>query len=446
MTLPRHRLAVAALLGLGMAAACVDESFVFENRDLFENPLPAALGFLGYTSVADTLTVCGNCHIGAQSVWQESGHAGAWDVLQANPGAQAFCEACHTVNELGNAVTEPAGHNATGEERYQDVQCESCHGPGLEHATDPNKGTIPLAYLNVDTLTGCGECHQGDHHPFVNEWAESGHAVVGFAADRDGCRDCHSGGGALAQLGTGANWIEKDSMTVAITCAVCHDPHGSDQDAQLRLPIHEPSVDVNLCMQCHQRGATPSPEGSNRPHSPEGPTLLGTAGWFPPGLQSPIQSTHGSNVENPGLCAGCHVESYTVTDAVTGDFLFNATGHRFESTPCVDAQGIPVAGPCDADSKTYVSCTECHTEQVAKDLIDQANASVDPLVAELESLLAQVDPAEFDPDDGVLTPAEGAQFNLDLAAVNGSVVHNVFLIRGLLTASIDEVRSHYGLP
>ncbi len=442
-----------ALSLIGVAAGCVDESIVYRDRDLFENPLPAALSFVGYTSQTDTLTVCGNCHVSAQAQWQATNHAGAWGTLEESGYAQSFCEGCHTVNQLGNPETEIAGHSATGEVRYQDVQCESCHGAGLTHIKNPNKETVPLAQMAVDTLTGCGECHQGDHHPFVNQWAESGHgSVIQSPAGREGCQDCHTGEGALRLFGVNTNYLEKDDVDqpnqhLPITCAVCHDPHGSEDGGQLRYPIDFPSVDVNLCMQCHQKRGSPDLDAANRgPHSPEGPTILGTAGWFPPGLQSPILSTHGSTDQNPRLCAGCHVESYEITDEVTGEFVFNATGHGFEATPCVDAQGVPGPGPCDSDAKSYRSCTECHSEEVAQGLVETAEASVAPLIIELEGLLALVDPGEFDPDDGVYTVAEGSQFNLDLAETSGAVVHNAFLIRSLLNASIAEVRRFYGLP
>lgn len=432
---------------------CVDESIVFRDRELFEDPVPEALEFLGYTSTEDQLTVCGNCHIGPQGEWEGTGHAGAWDGLQDSGHAQEFCEGCHTTNQLGNTVTELAGYAATGEERYQDVQCESCHGPGLPHVTDPSDATVPMATMAVgtDLTTGCAQCHQGDHHPFAEEWTESGHAsIVGFAANRESCEGCHTGEGALEMFGV--NTIFAEQMDVAepdqhlpITCAVCHDPHGSDNPAQLRFPIDSPNEDVNLCMQCHQKRGTPDPSTFRGPHSPEGPTLLGTAGWWPPDLQGTLISTHGSVEENPGLCAGCHVTSFTVTDEVSGEFVFNATGHRFEATPCVDAQGVPTSGPCENDQKSYQSCTGCHAEAVALQLVDDAEADLAPRLAELQSLLDLVDPSEFDDADDRYTVAEGSRFNLELAETPGAVVHNPFLIRALLTASIAEMRSHYGL-
>ena len=98
------------------------------------------------------------------------------------------------------------------------------------------------------------------------------------------------------------------------TCAVCHDPHGNTGvDKQLRFPLNAANLESNLCIKCHQRRGTSADAvsmGRNSVHSPEGPTLLGMAGWFPPGM-SPADSlvaTHGSSTKNPKLCATCHVQ------------------------------------------------------------------------------------------------------------------------------------------
>ena len=74
-----------------------------------------------------------------------------------------------------------------------------------------------------------------------------------------------------------------------------------------------------------------------------------------------------------------------------------------------------------------------------------AKASIVTPMATLDSLLQLVDSTEFDPDDDRYTVAEGSLFNLQLAEKNGSVIHNAFLIRALLDASIAEVRDEYGL-
>jgi predicted CXXCH cytochrome family protein len=305
--------------------------------------------------------------------------------------------------------------------------------------------------------TGCAECHQGDHHPFAEEWSASGHAnIVAYPAGRADCEGCHTGEGALEMFGVNTIYAEQADVAqpgqhLAITCAVCHDPHGSELDAQLRFPVDVPNEEVNLCMRCHQKRGTPDPTSFRGPHSPEGPTLLGTAGWWPPSLDFPgdrISATHGSEA-NPNLCAGCHVNSFAVTDGVTGEFVFQATGHRFEATPCLDGQGVPTAGPCAETEQTFQTCasSSCHaTEDVARSVKAVAELRMSGLTTELQGLIDLIPSTEFDPDDSRYTVGEGSLFNLELAEAPGAIVHNPFLIEALLISSIDAARREYMLP
>ena len=459
-----------AILGLSALSGCVDEKIVYRDRDLFEEPLAAAGSFLGYSDAATQLTVCGNCHVEKQGDWVGTAHAHAWETLEANPGAQAFCEGCHTVNEFGNTVTEMAGHNVTGEARYQDVQCESCHGPGLAHVTNPTILTVPLAPLGVGVgaTTGCGECHADTHHPFVEEWTLSRHGTMSaYPQGRADCESCHTGEGAIAAFEGRAAFLEQadveDNLTnnLPITCAVCHDPHDATNEGQLRFPVDVANVEENLCMKCHQKRASPDlgedSTATRGPHSPQGPLLLGevgTVGWTPPNFshnEARIRGTHGSEA-NTKLCATCHVNSYEVTDSETGDFLITATGHRFLPIPCVDTNGAPTVDqtcPKTTTDRSFASCTGsgCHGDAIAAaSALNAAQGRMANLVTELDALLAMVDPLEFSNTDTVFTVAEGAKFNQELGEIESSAVHNPFLTEALLAASIDIVRSTYGLP
>lgn len=468
------RRALAFLVIMVSLSACTDEEIVFRDRELFEDPPTAALGFLGYTDTTTKLTVCGNCHIGPQGQWEETGHADAWAGLQDSGHAQAFCESCHTTNELGNVQTTAAGYNASPEVRYHDVTCESCHGPGLEHVQNPSDPNIPNAPLDVgaDNTLGCGECHSGAHHPYTDQWETSGHAVVGFAAGRDGCADCHSGNGALQAWGINSSYIEQGS-NVGITCAVCHDPHGTDNPAQLRFPIGGVAIEQNLCSQCHNRRSQPDPGSSHglSPHSPETALLAGDAGWFPPGLnidRGQIVASHGSD-GNERLCATCHVAVTEITDAATGEFVLNAVGHGFNAVPCLDASGAPTDGDCgltvaDRDFETGCTGSGCHTSaEGALAVTLTAGLRLEFLSEELESLLLTIDPnledagGPIDKTDGVFTPGDGAYYNLQLAKFGGSdrpspllaytaaAAHNPFLTEQLLIASIRAVENEYGV-
>lgn len=451
------RMWAVALLGVVVATACVDEKVVYRDVNAVVAPPTAAQGFVGYARQADTQTVCANCHAGAGANWKGTAHARAWADLQASGHATKACEACHSVNAFGNATTGDAGWVATGDKRYQDVQCESCHGPGLNHVSSPTKGNVPLASLKADTTLkdGCGECHSGAHNPFVAEWQKSAHGSMPHSTSprkQAACQGCHTGQGALAAMGVIANYKEKSMATdtLAIVCGVCHDPHKADKPGQLRFALDAQDLSQNLCMRCHQRRASPELGGRTSPHSPEGEMILGNAGWFPPSLNVPegtkIQTTHGTS--NPRLCATCHVEAFSTKDKLTGQTVY-VVGHEFEAIPCVDASGIPTGKTdCTVDERRFNACATsgCHgSPAAAKSAFNAANARIKLLYTELDRLLAQVpasDKASTIPTTG-MSKAQGAMFNSALAKLPGSPTHNPYLMESLLVASINQLKIDY---
>jgi predicted CXXCH cytochrome family protein len=488
----RHKLWVmcTTLAATALLGGCVDERIVYQERPLFDQPAAAAANFVGYSNPTTKLTVCGNCHIGQQTRWRETAHANTFETLANSPARQAFCEGCHTANATGNAAAEGGGWLGAPHDRYKDVQCESCHGAGLEHAQNPRRSNWLLAPLAVGTTqnkVGCAQCHSGDHHPFIQEWQRSRHgripaAAVGNVAanavgNRPECKECHTGEDALAiKFGVDANYTEKSAMQAAgqhmpITCAVCHDPHDKKYDGQLRKSITTPVIEDNLCMKCHYKRGVPDPTTFRGPHSPEGPMLMGTGGnWFPSMGTDTIIATHGSS-RNPRLCAGCHVNKFEIRDKLTNQFVFASTGHTFEATPCVDASGIPTgATNCTDQQRTYKTCagSGCHINETDARL-DQFRVEQRLLLLtdQLDVLLTRVQsnwkacrgsgtcPGEFHGSDGRWTVAEGAAFNYEMARAPtgaraneirfGAAVHNPALMEVLLLASIREVQRQYNL-
>ncbi|UCG75551.1 MAG: hypothetical protein JSV95_12655, partial [Gemmatimonadota bacterium] len=130
--------ALAALAGLLLLfPGCTTEEIIVVDPPLFDDIPAEANGYVGYRSseaLDQGRTVCGECHASKQTAWVTTAHADAWNGLQESGHAQAFCEGCHTVNQLGNPDVSEGGWLTTSDERYYDVQCESCHGPGETHA------------------------------------------------------------------------------------------------------------------------------------------------------------------------------------------------------------------------------------------------------------------------------------------------------------------------
>jgi predicted CXXCH cytochrome family protein len=452
----RRAVHLLLLLGLAVAGGC-DTQIVYRNSPVYEEPPAGAGDFLGYSSVSDKRTVCGNCHIGKQREWQQTAHAQAWEKLQNSGGSTPVCQECHSVSSLGNLLTEKAvGWPGTQNARYQDVQCESCHGPGLTHVTNPDaRGTKPLAAIAVgaDLSRGCGECHSGVHRPYAEEWASSLHSrVVASRATNVSCIGCHEAKGVLQAWGVKSTFMEESATGdhMAITCAVCHDPHDSRHQGQLRFPLDAPSIEQNLCMKCHNRRGTPNlASASQGPHSPEGPLLLGEAGWIPPNFEhapGALVGSHGSD-RNPKLCATCHVTSYEVRDALTDQFTFRATGHSFQAIPCVDENGIPTGERnCTLTQRSFRSCEGCHlTETAARTALSVAEQRINRYAGEIAGMLPRIPSAEFSNTDNRYTTGEGARFNMLLAQKKGSIAHNPFLLEALLLASIRQIEIDYGI-
>jgi len=445
------RMVPLALLAAFAASGCTDQRIVYRDRALFEQPASTSGDFLGYADTLSQLTTCGNCHVEKQTRWLATKHASAWKDLQASDHASSSCEGCHSVDQNGNPDTTAVGYEATGEPRYHDVQCESCHGPGLKHASSPTQFNVPLAPADVNLTTGCGECHQG-HNAQTDEWLKSMHAEPNPHAQDHGqpCVGCHTASGALEAFGVKTQFLEQDSVAngahLQLTCVVCHDPHGSDNEYQLRYPMSSNTLEGNLCMRCHQREGTPDLTSKYGPHSPEGPTLIGTAGWWPQGTKpaTPIVGTHGNVDANPGTCATCHMPSFKGTNGQ------NYSGHTFEAAPCVDSLGLPLGtgSTCDDTQRDFDACATsgCHgSGDVARNLYEVATKRIGDLATEVNAMVAQVPADQFSTTDAVETVGEGAKFNAQLASMGGAAIHNPFLMEALLTASVKALEDTYGI-
>lgn len=510
VTIPRGILPLLATWAIVLLAGCTETNTEYVERPAFNPPPDSVNGYMGYYTASTKQTTCGNCHSGYQLEWVETRHADAYETLVASGGAQSYCFSCHTVSDNGNvgaASGQPGGWDVVQSEAYHDVQCESCHGPGYTHVSNPNDDNHPLARAGLnDTATTCGGCHSGTHHPFVDQWAQTGHADSAANASQalnPSCMGCHEGRTALKRLNGGkpSTYIELDSigeMTTLppATCAVCHDPHGSPYQGQLRAPIDVPDVTVNLCMQCHNRGTTPGGDFSNSTatttkrgaHASQGPILLGQgAGYMPRNFVYDTNQAYTSHASdrNPRLCAGCHVNSFTVTDEATGAFILESVGHLFSPDPCLDANGVPtddnscayqpsstrnwtgcVAGGCHANADVASSAlvsrralTASLADQLWEDLNPTLNSGGEPymdpgdagsLVTVLAANPTVAGVQAFNSTDNTVSPAEGALFNVMMFAEDlyshrdGSYgVHNPFYYQALLAASIAEVEDVY---
>jgi len=116
---------------------------------------------------------CRECHAEDCRLWEDSRHAHAWESLQSlRAEVDPECQRCHTTG-----YGWPGGFVSV--ERTPapvDVGCESCHGPSLAHADDPDSRDTPSRSIRAEAY--CVGCHNHDQSPqFVYDeyWAEIQH-------------------------------------------------------------------------------------------------------------------------------------------------------------------------------------------------------------------------------------------------------------------------------
>lgn len=490
----RSSLIRLAVVAAASAAVLGCTETVYKDFPGFAPPPTGAGQYLGYSTASTKVTTCGNCHASHQSLWLTAKHSHAWADLEASGHASSFCNACHTTSGKGNAATDSGGYTGSATDRYEDVQCESCHGPGQNHVDNPEvvaNQPVPSIYVGVGVNTSCSGCHTGTHDPFVEDWSKSAHGIVPHFANGAGntsCQPCHTGQVALqtwfgvTNLNTNYKEINNPLLTqgpngaLTIVCAVCHDPHGSPNLGQTRLPVDTITLSANLCGQCHNRRATPDTTSNKGPHAPEGALVIGNndVGWRPPNMSSfsRIYGSHGDTTLNTKLCATCHVFKTQVYDSATQANEFS-TGHLFLAIPCKDVNGLPDSTSTCAMStaaREFGACATsgCHASgDVALNLLQTQIITVNALLATLKTLLenqAKIPCTEYNVGAVPFTTARGARFNYLLAAEAtagtsvmcgsnlalpaavskpGAATHNVPLIEQLLVNSITQVQHDY---
>ena len=293
--------------------------------------------------------VCISCHLNVCRYETNTPHASAFsnaDFQAAGGQTNRSCLPCHTV---GYGL--PTGFvSASQTPLLAGVQCENCHGPAGNHAANEIDPTVrPRVEL---AATVCGGCHSWNAQPTYQEWSSSEHAAVVPGALRtmslaatniNNCGVCHSGSVRMSLI-NGVNPIAlTNDLNVAITCAVCHDPHATNANpVQLRGPVastnnfhllssdvatvaaftnkYNASTNIILCAQCHNdRGAAWT--DNSAPHfSVQYNFLLGSVGellngpaTFNPGTHAGLPASAAYSLSGTfyltNQCVDCHMQT-----------------------------------------------------------------------------------------------------------------------------------------
>ena len=312
-------------------------------------------------------TACANCHSGNTGEWDGTAHSHAWATLQESGHPRSFCNPCHTVD---NRVAGNSGYDDAPIAKFENVQCESCHGPASAHV---NTGGAPdITQIDVDwSAEACATCHQGTHHPFFDEWVTSPHGNDGFFLREGFCGGCHEGvaaalrlSGDVSQFYGGGSIAGRPDTSAApvqrVVCVTCHDPHNAENPGQLRTVADVPLVTANgrspvitiggsgkLCMHCHharRAGEFQIDEGYGHfgPHAnPQADMMAGETGYEAVALPGETWADPSHlNVQNS--CKTCHLNMIEFGGGPGGAA---AKGHTFLPTveACVNCHGAITA-------------------------------------------------------------------------------------------------------
>ncbi len=467
----------------------------------------------GTATVSQTITAstymgsqtCASCHSGgaiAEDKWHtyiQTGHSHIFtDELNGTAGIlRTTCLECHTTGFSANTnVLADGGFSAlmqlTGwtipsvltnsnwaamQANYPDlaslanVQCESCHGPGYNHASLFGKTNSP-AWPSISVSYGSGDCNQchdaPTHHVYGTEWLHSGHAITvtyPSGAGRESCVGCHTGKGFIQRIDGVTNNI--DTTYVPINCQACHEPHGdttpTNNPGMIRtlasVTFQDGTTVTNggkglLCMECHQARVQASTYATNPNnasshygphHGPQGDMLEGINGYTY-GETIP-SSAHAKAV--PDTCVTCHMQTVSVTSS---QFTL-AGGHTFH----ISSTNGDLVAACQTCHGTSVTSFDIALKDYNGDgVIEGVQTEVQHLMDKLSTLL----PNSSGVIDGLVkTPATAktwtapqmeAAFNWQFVHDDGSYgIHNTAYAVGLLKASIANLTgdaNNDGLP
>jgi predicted CXXCH cytochrome family protein len=229
------------------------------------------------------------------------------------------CDGCHSVNYDTHTKTVTEWN----------VGCERCHGPGSEHAANPTRNNIlnPSAIDDVASNDTCIHCHSqgrpraGLMDGEAHDWPVGYHVGLKLADywkledNTLGQTDFlhYADGTAHKNRMQGNDFVQSVMYRHGVTCATCHDVHGTGNYGQLRQPAQQ------LCLNCH---------GADSPNEPHTASLE--------------EQTHHKEGSAGSECVACHMPKIE-TQGVPGAFVSSHT-FQFISPAMTDKYKMP--NPC----------------------------------------------------------------------------------------------------
>lgn len=258
-------------------------------------------------------------------------------------GNDKCLKACHDHDQVNIFLRESVhGSQVESGTGMPLVNCETCHGPGSQavaRATEDKKCDTKK-FVQIKELPAgarsliCLKCHSSHSMGNMQYWSASQHAQAEVA-----CSDCHKlhksphqklGGEEINELCYGCHPQARFEFSLfsrhplkegKMSCATCHDPHGSINESNLSAP------DIKgVCIGCHADRIGPFVfehgdlmDDCSQCHQPHGSPFGGLLRY-----------------QEPFLCLGCH------------------SGHGERGRTANPTEGYKRA--------IYTKCTNCHPQ------------------------------------------------------------------------------------
>ncbi len=331
------------------------------------------------------------------------------------------------------------------------VQCESCHGAGSEHAFSlGNTNRISVSFSAGD----CAQCHDAEpYHIKGLEWANSKHAIatrVPTGEGRSACVRCHAAPG-FVDYTDGVPENQRRTAYEAITCAACHDPHGDANNPHMLRKLDPVTLMDGvttitngglgqLCMNCHisRRDAVSYVEtttGSSQfgPHHGPQTDMLEGVNAITYGKEI-ASSAHSQAVKD--TCVACHLQTVGASDPAAG----LAGGHTFRNHYENGSTNIYLVGLCSNCHGPIDTFDFKRGDYDGDGVVDGVQTEVKHLLAQLAKLLPPIGQPTVSISSAFTKQQLRAAYNYQFVLEDGSYgVHNLSYAVGLLKASIADI-------
>ncbi len=442
---------------------CVADFSLTKHADAFTRKINGE----GSTSSSWFKVTCASCHVLGYDTTVASTNKGFDDVMVDTMWAWPSSN-----NMLSAAATNNWNLMPSKLKVKSNIQCESCHGPGLRHMLSTASAKTNTIGVSI-SAGNCGACHDSlKHHVKNYEWGQTVHAVGPYAFRTGSCAPCHTTKGYIDANDPGFHLSDssvtnlvRGTYNEGITCAACHDPHSTGNGAyQLRdidsfkiLTATNLTVsrggDGIVCMNCHhnrydaeQRVMVSGGSSQGPHHSGQADMLFGTNA-IQYGMDMP-SSRHWDVVSN--TCVTCHMQEAPA--GMNTNALNKVGGHTFRifwdgaGNPSNEVHLTEACAGCHGELENFNFGGEDYDQD---GVVEGVQQEVSDMLYELAMLLPPVGQPVVSNSlifiasatNGVPLKMRRAAYNYEVVSYDGSLgVHNPKYATALLRASIDDVK------